>query len=195
MALDQLMHTSPEIVNKSVARAVLSNVVAGLWKWNSPKYQGRLILSALMCDVSLKDHPQLVGKKLSEYSTTEKRQYEQHPIESHKILSQIPHIPEEIPTVAMQHHENSAGLGFPKKTVRNNLHSFSVIVHCIDEFIETLQALKDPRDVKTALDILVKNQGKMINLQVVKSLYLIFNLPVPREFAGLMLPHQTSRLN
>lgn len=193
--LDQLMHTSPSIVEKSAARAMLSTMVTGLWKWNSPKYQSRLILSALMCDISLKDYPQLVSKKLYEYSSHEKMQYEQHPIESFKILSQIPGIPDEIPTVAIQHHENSAGLGFPQKIARNNLHSYSVIVHCIDEFIETLQSLKDPTDIKLALDMLVKNQGKMINLQVVKSLYLVFNLPIPKEISGLMLPHQTSRLN
>lgn len=193
--LDQLMHASPSLVEKSAVRAMLSTMVTGLWKWNSPKYQSRLILSALMCDISLKNYPQLVGKKLYEYSSSEKIQYEQHPIESYRILSQIADIPEEIPTVAMQHHENSAGLGFPQKTLRNQLHSYSVIVHCIDEFIETLQTLKDPGDIKGALDLLVKNQGKMINLQVVKSLYLVFNLPMPREISGLLLPHETSRLN
>jgi response regulator RpfG family c-di-GMP phosphodiesterase len=193
--LDQLLNTSPSVVERSSARAILSTMVTGLWKWTSPKHQSRLILSALMCDISLKDHPDLLAKKLYEYSTLEKHQYEQHPVESYKILSQIPDLPEEIPTVAIQHHENSAGLGFPQRIPRNKLHSYSVIVHCIDEFLETLVSSKNPEDIKSALDTLVKNQGKMINLQVVKSLYLIFNKPMPREIEALLLPQQTSRLN
>ena len=193
--LDQLLTASPDVVEKSAARAMLSSMVTGLWKWNSPKYQSRLILAALMCDISLKDHPELVRKKLYEFSTNEKQQYEQHPIESYKILTQIPNMPEEIATVAMQHHENSSGLGFPQKTTRNKLHSYSVIVHCIDEFIEAIYNQADPSNIKKALDSLLANQGKMLNLQVIKSLYLVFGLDVPKEIQGLLLPHQTARLN
>ena len=195
LVLNQLHSTSPSIVEKSAVRAMLSSMVTGVWKWNSPKYQSRLILSALMCDVSLKNYPELLQKKLYEYTPNERQQYEQHPIESYKILSQIPDMPDEISTVAIQHHENSAGLGFPQKTLRNKLHSYSVIVHCIDEFIETCYNLPDPSNVGAALDMLYKNQGKLINLQVIKTLYIVFGLKLPKELEGHMLPHQTSRLN
>lgn len=195
LVLNQLHTTSPSIVEKSAVRAMLSSMVTGVWRWNSPKYQSRLILSALMCDVSLKNYPDLLQKKLYEYSANERQQYEQHPIESYKILSQIPDMPDEISTVAIQHHENSAGLGFPQKTLRNKLHSYSVIIHCIDEFIETCYNLPDPTNVGAALDMLYKNQGKLINLQVIKTLYMVFGLKLPKELEGHLLPHQTSRLN
>ena len=195
LVLNQLLTASPNIIEKSSLRAMLSSMVTSAWKWNSPRFQSRLILSALMCDISLKNHPELLQKKLFEYSPSERQQYEQHPIESYKILSQIPDIPDEITMVAMQHHENSAGLGFPQKTSRAKLHSYSVIVHCIDEFIETAYNSKDPSNVALALETLFKNQGKMINLQVIKTLYIVFGLKVPKELEGLLLPNQTSRLN
>lgn len=193
--LNELLKNSMDTVEKGALRAMLCSMVTAQWKWNSSRFQSRIILSALLCDVGLKDSPELMKKQFYEMSADEKTKYEQHPFESYRLLRQVPQIPEEITLVALQHHENSAGLGYPQKLMRNKLHSFSVIVHCINEFIETLYAQKDKKDAQKALDHLFEVQGKMINQQVIKTLYMLFQLPVPKKLEGLLLPHQTSRLN
>ncbi|MGZ3690410.1 MAG: response regulator [Pseudobdellovibrio sp.] len=193
--LNHLLMSAPDIVEKSALRSLLSAMVAGQWKWNSSKIQSRLILSGLMCDVSLKDHPQLLNKRFEEYSVNEKSTYERHPLESYRMLSQIPNIPEEIPLVALQHHESSAGTGFPQRLNRSKLHSYSVVVYCVNEFIEILYASPDPSDVEGALERLSAAKGKLVNEQVIKTLYKIFNLKVPKKLEDVLLPHETSRLN
>ncbi|MBY0452027.1 MAG: response regulator, partial [Bdellovibrionaceae bacterium] len=193
--LNQLLKNSIDTVEKAALRAMLCSMVTTQWKWNSSRFQSRIILSALMCDVGLKDYPELMKKQVFELSSAEKADYEKHPYESYRLLSQISQIPEEITLVALQHHENSAGLGFPQKLMRNKLHSFSVIVHCVNEFIDTLYGQVDKKNVKSALDHLFEAQGKMVNQQVIKTLYILFQLPIPKKLDGLLLPHQTSRLN
>lgn len=193
--LGELLKSSLDLIEKGALRAMLCSMVTAQWKWNSARFQSRVILSALMCDVGLKDYPELIKKQLYEMTPQEKMQYEQHPFESYRLLREIPQIPEEITLVALQHHENSAGLGFPQKLMRNKLHTFSVIVHCVNEFIETLYAQPDKQNTQAALDRLYEVQGKMVNQQVIKTLYMLFQHPVPKKLEGLLLPHQTSRLN
>ncbi len=195
LILNQMLLASPKIVEKSSLRAVLSSMVTGTWKWKSSKIQSRIILSALMCDVGLKNHPELLNKKNYEFTATEQNIYEQHPMESYKILTQIPDMPEEIALVTLQHHENSAGLGFPQKLTRSKLHSYSVIIHCVNEFIETLFNQSDPNQTEKALNHLLSAQGNMLNQQVIKTLYMIFQLKIPKSLENLLLPDQTSRLN
>ncbi len=191
----QLLKSSPDLVEKSATRAMLSSMVASHWKWRSAKLQSRIVISALLCDIGLKDHPHLLKKNIFEYTSEERKTYEQHPIEGYRILREIANIPEEITSVALQHHENSAGLGFPQKLMRVNLHSYSVIIHCIDEFISCLYTQKDKNDYKKALDNLYEVQGKMLSQQVLKTLYILFQIEVPKKLQGLLLPDQTSRLN
>lgn len=193
--MNQLLKGSMDIVERAALSAMLCAMVTSQWKWTSSRFQSRLILSALLCDVGLKDTPSLMKKRLFEMNTDEREKYEQHPFESYRLLREISDIPEEITLVALQHHENSAGLGFPQKLIRNKLHSFSVIVHCVNEFIETLYGQVDKTNAKTALDTLYEVQGKMVNQQVVKTLYMLFQIPVPKKLEGTLLPHQTARLN
>lgn len=193
--MNQLLKGSLDTVERAALRAMLCALVTAQWKWTSSRFQSRIILSALLCDVGLKDFPQLMKKRVSEMSSDEKIQYEQHPYESYRLLREISEIPEEITLVALQHHENSAGLGFPQKLIRNKLHSFSVIVHCVNEFIDTLYGQVDKKNVETALNSLYEIQGKMVNQQVIKTLYMLFQIPVPKKLEGILLPHQTARLN
>lgn len=193
--LNQALRSSLDLVEKSALRAMLSSMVTTQWHWNSSKFQSRIILAALMCDIGLKDFQHLLKKSVYDYTPEEKQQYLSHPFESYRILREISGMPEEIVLVALQHHENSAGLGFPQKLNRNKLHSFSVIIHCVIEFIETLYNQEDKENIENALEHLLEVQGKMINQQVIKTLYILFQLPVPKKLEALLLPNQTARLN
>lgn len=175
-------------------RSVLASTVLSAWKWNSPKIQSRMILASLLCDVGLKDHPELLKKKRFEYSPEEVKLYEQHPFNSYQILSQIDGVPEEVLFVALQHHENAAGFGFPQKLPRSKTHAFSKVVHGVGEFVETLLQQDDPSQVQQALEHMFSIQNKIVSEQVLKTLYMIFNVKVPRQIEGLLLPTETTRI-
>ena len=193
--LGQLIQTSPTIAERGALRAMLCSAIAGMWKWNSAKIQSKIILAALMCDIGLKDNPQIMKKKYLEFTPKEVILYEQHPMKGFQMLSQIRDMPEEILQVALQHHENAAGLGFPQKLQRNKTHAYSKLVHGVDSFIDILYMQKKPTMIQEALDQLFAIQSKIVSEQVIKSLYLLFKANLPKQLNDLMLPSETSRVN
>ena len=190
-----LSMSSPGLVEKSAVRAMICSMVISLWKWSTPKVQSRMIMSSLFCDISLKDYPVLSQKNLIDYTPEEKIIFEKHPMESYKILSQIHEIPEEVLIVALQHHENSAGLGFPQKLNRDKLHPFSKVVRCVDEFVELLYFQpENDRHIQRTLEHMHQVQSKLISNQVLKTLFMIFKVQLPKNLESLMLPDQTNRV-
>lgn len=192
--INYLVVENPDLSQICTLRAIIASTVLAAWKWNSPKIQSRIILSALLSDVGLKDHPNLMQKKRYEYSGEEVKLYEQHPFKSFQILNQIPGMPEEILHVALQHHENAAGLGFPQKLSRNKTHAFSKVIYGVSEFVDTLQQQDDPSDIQKALDHIYSIQTKIVSEQVLKTLYIIFKAKLPKQLEGLLLPTETTRV-
>ncbi|MBY0554039.1 response regulator [bacterium] len=192
--IEYIQNDNPSLADKSALKAIISHSIITLWKWRSPKAQSRVILSALLADIGLKDHKELLNKTKFEYSPDERKAYEQHPVRSFEILRQIEGIPDEILHVALQHHEDSAGFGFPQKLPRSKVHSYSKIIHTVGEFIETVYENEHKSDIKLILDHMYTVLGKSISEQVLKSLYIIFNLAPPKSIEALLLPDETSRL-
>ncbi len=54
--------------------------------------------------------------------------------------------------MALQHHENAAGLGFPQKLPRSKAHAYSKLVRGVGEFLDTLYVHKDPSMIQETLD-------------------------------------------
>ncbi len=185
---------SPHLATKSALIAILTSSIADLWKWNSPRIQSRLVLGSLLCDIGLTKSPQLMNKKRIQYMPEDVIAYEQHPVESHKMLSHIVGIPEEILLIALQHHENISNNGFPNKLPRTKIHSFSKLVQGVNEFVDALLLQPDKSNAQAALNQLSSFQSKMVSEQVIKSLYMIFNLPIPTELESLLLPDMTNRV-
>lgn len=185
---------NPNLAEKSSMLATISSSVADLWKWNSPKIQSRIVLGALLCDIGLKDYPHLHEKKRINFTKEEGIEYEEHPLRSYKMLSDVGDLPEEVLQIALQHHENGMATGYPQKLLKNKVHSFSKLIHGVNEFIETLYQQKDKTDVKTALDQIFNLQRKIVSEQVLKSLYKLFNITIPKELDGLLLPDKIGRL-
>lgn len=192
--LTQMIQASGDLSERCSQTALLGSMVASSWGWTSGKVQSRIILSGLLCDIGLREHPQLITKRRIDYTEDERKLYEQHPFDSFNTLKQIPDIPVEISLVALEHHENAMGLGFPQKLNRTKVHSFSKIIHCIIEFLETLYFQADQKNVQTALDHMHETQSKFISLQVLKTLYKVFNANMPKQLVELPLPNEVMRV-
>ncbi|MBC7420040.1 MAG: response regulator [Bdellovibrio sp.] len=188
------LNGSPHLVQKNYLIAAISSCIAEQWKWNSPRIQSRIVLGGLLCDLGLKDSKQLINKKRIQYTPEDLKEYENHPQQSFKILSAIRQIPDEVLQIALQHHENVNGQGFPNKLPRTKIHSFSKLIQGVNEFVEVLLMQTDQTDAKQALLQIFSFQRKLISEQVLKSLYILFNQPVPKELEGLLLPDQTNRV-
>lgn len=192
--LTQMIQASSDLSERSSQTALLSSMVATAWGWTSGKVQSRIILSALMCDIGLRDCAHLITKKRIDFTAAERQMYEQHPFNSFNSLKQIADIPTEISLVALEHHENALGMGFPQKLNRTKVHAYSKIVHCVTEFLETLYFQANQNDIQAALDQMYTTQAKFISLQVLKTLYKVFNAQMPKGLTELPLPNETLRV-
>ena len=61
-------------------------------------------------------------------------------------------------------------------------------------FIEAIFAQEDKTNVKKVLDLIHKIQGKTLSEQVLKSLYIIFGIEVPKTLSALLMPTDTTRV-
>jgi response regulator RpfG family c-di-GMP phosphodiesterase len=189
-----LIKERPDLAEKSSMLATISSAVADLWHWNSPKIQSKIVMGAMLCDIGLKNFLHLQQKERLNYTKEEAIEYEEHPMRSFTMLSEIGGLPDDVLQIALQHHENSMGNGFPQKLEKNKVHSFSKLVHGVNEFIEIFCRQKTAPDVKKALDDVFNLQRKLVSEQVLKSLYIIFKVQVPKELEGLLLPNKVGRL-
>ncbi len=191
---DSYKVSCPIQASKNVLVAVLSTSIADLWRWTSPQIQSRLVLGSLLCDIGLNVDSPLSAEKASPLTAHHLPIDDKHSERSFEILKQIKDLPEEIGLIALQHHENMSGTGYPSKLDRDKTHSFSKLIHGVSEFVEALSLHPDKADAKDAINHLLKSQKKNVSEQVLKSLYLVFNLPIPLELQNLLLPDKTSRI-
>ncbi|MBC7466983.1 MAG: response regulator [Bdellovibrio sp.] len=180
--------------DKSVIITFLALAVFHQWNWVNPRHLSRIALAALLCDVGLKDLPTIANKSVHDLTHEERKEYEKHPLISYMILSKIKKMPPEILFVASQHHENEAGLGFPHKLTKLKIHPYARIIHALVEFVDNVGNFQSKTSVKECLEVLANFEQKMISMQVLKTLYIIFDIPVPDSLKKLLLPADTTRL-
>lgn len=185
----------PDFADRNAMVAVISSCLAESWHWSSAKTQSRIVLGAMVCDLGLKDNPELLTKKKFEFTREELQIYENHPFKGFQLLSDLGGVPDEVLQITLQHHENGIAAGFPQKLLRQNIHSFAKLIHGVQEFVSVLLHQENKNDVKAAIDHLFLFQRKIVSEQVIKSLYKIFNLDVPKELETLLLPDRSGRLN
>jgi response regulator RpfG family c-di-GMP phosphodiesterase len=191
--LNKIKSENSDLLEKNSLLAILSSAVVQTWGWTSPKIQSRIIVSALLCDIGMKELPHLYHKKRFEFSAEDLKDYESHPMRSCKILESIPGIAEEIIEVARQHHENDAGRGFPLKISKKGLHPFSRVVIVVAEFLEKYGAPGQNTDIEKILSDLLK-QKNFFSPQTIKGLYLVLDVQLPIELAKLEMPDKTTFL-
>lgn len=192
--MNSLKDHNKDASTKSVLVSFLALVVFQHWSWTNPKHLSRISLSALLCDIGLKDMLELAKKDIIDMNSEEKKEYEKHPLQSYLILSKIKGIPSEILYVAAQHHENDVGLGFPHRLAKMKIHPYSRVIHALVEFVDKAERLDSKNSIKECLDTLLGFEQKLISLQILKTLYLVFDLPVPNELRKILLPTDTTRL-
>lgn len=180
--------------SRSILVSFLALAIFHEWGWTSPRHLSRISLSALLCDIGLREMPELTQKDPADMSGAELKEYEKHPLLSYLILSKIKGMPSEILYVASQHHENESGLGFPHKMSKMKIHPYARVIHALIEFVDKVDSLTSKASIKECLDTLLGFEQRLISTQILKTLYMIFEIPIPQEMQKILLPTETSRL-
>lgn len=180
--------------SQAVIVSFLAIAVFHSWKWTHPKHLSKISLAALLCDVGLEGACKGPNRDHGDMTAEELKAYEKHPLQSYMELSKIKAIPEEVLYVVLQHHENDSGLGFPQKISKLKLHSYSRVIHALVQFVEQVDKINCRQSIKECLDLMLSFQRKLISIQVLKTLYILFDIPVPTDIANVLLPTDTTRL-
>lgn len=103
--------------------------------WNSLAAKSRVLLSALLHDIGEKElSEELITKNRVHMNAQERQLYESHTLRGYEILSAVPAVPKEVAQVALQHHENLLGLGFPSGRRKPQIIPLAQLIAVADEF-------------------------------------------------------------
>lgn len=121
----------------SLAVSLYSTLIARHVGWKSPRTLTRLAMAGLMHDIGKKEiDPAILEKTRVELSAEEVRLLESHPTRGAEILRDLSEVPEEVVQVALQHHENCKGLGYPMRLSKGHIIPLARLVAVAEEFCE-----------------------------------------------------------
>ncbi len=191
--LNQLYTENSSISEKNSLIAILAVAIIHTWGWSSAKIQARVIMASMLADIGLRELPDLVYKKRIDFSASDAKNFESHPIRSAKILESINNFSPEVIEIIKQHHENDSGHGFPFQLAKRKLHPLSRVLIVVTEFVEQMSVQKkDDTALKVLTTLLLQKHA--YSEQIIKSLYLALELPLPVHLAKLDLPNKTTFL-
>jgi putative nucleotidyltransferase with HDIG domain len=141
-----LSEQDDQVVRHSMAVSAVSVAIAWQMGWTIDANIQKLALAALLHDVGLKELPKELSEKPRHLMTAQEiKDYENHVMRGVEILSSMPSVPTEVIRVAMEHHENAIGQGYPRHLRDLKMNIFSRIVALADCYCDiTIKSNMNP---------------------------------------------------
>jgi HD-GYP domain-containing protein (c-di-GMP phosphodiesterase class II) len=177
--IDALGLTSDRLTKTSLAGSALAVIVAREMGWTSKESVEKLALAAFLRDVGMKEIPAEVLKKTRmEMNEEERAIWESHAFRGAQLLQTIRDLPPEVIQVALEHHENAIGQGFPRRLRDPKMHSFSKLISLVDFFVDLTMArpLEKTYTAESAMHLIEYGYGSPYNKACVISLKRALNI-------------------
>lgn len=144
--IESMANVSAELVRHCMAVSAVSIMIARSMNWNQGSTNQKLALAALLHDIGLKEFPSdLINKPRHLMTMNEVKNYETHVMRATEILASMPSISSEVVSVALEHHENAIGQGYPRHLRDVRMHPFSKIVALADSFCDlSMKGVNNP---------------------------------------------------
>ncbi len=117
----------------SINVTIFSVIIAHQIKIETKKIVS-LAISSLLHDIGMTKIPSSILGKKEKLTSQEFNVIKLHPIYGYKILAKDSNFPPEIANVALQHHEQFDGQGYPRKLKGDQIDLFSRIVSIADTY-------------------------------------------------------------
>ncbi|MBN1898097.1 MAG: HD domain-containing protein [Spirochaetes bacterium] len=117
----------------SINVAIFSVIIANQIKID-PKLMANLTISAILHDIGMTKIPLKILTKKERLTTEEFNIIKLHPIYGYKMLAKDSSLSADIANVALQHHEQYDGEGYPRKLKGEKIDLFSRIVAIADTY-------------------------------------------------------------
>ncbi len=177
--LAQLQKSSSSMLDFSIAVSLFSVMIAKSMGWTSKTTLEKLALGGMLAEIGLRELPtELIEKPRAEMSYDETVLYETHPFRGMKILQSIGIVPDDICSIACEHHENAIGQGYPRRLRDLRMNPLAKIVALATQFCELAiktSSNKHPKDVFESYQHIVHVMGQPYNKQALLGLRDLIN--------------------
>ncbi len=127
---------SDHVYAHSVGVSIYSVMIAQKMGFASNQAFFKLAMAGLFHDVGKKEiDNELLKKHRSLLNAEEKKIIDSHVLRGQEIMLSIQGIPEDVAQLVYEHHEDTAGLGFPLGKDKKNLHPLSKILQLANIFV------------------------------------------------------------
>lgn len=154
--INMMSALSGELIKHSMMVSAISVIIAKRMKWTLSQNIEKLALGALLHDVGMKELPEEV-LELPRHAMTREQLvlYESHVYRGVDILRSMPSISDDIIAMALEHHENAPGQGYPRRIRDFKMNPFARIVALADCFSELVMTSINNPQPKTAANALL----------------------------------------
>lgn len=168
--IDMVSSLGTNFLKETVLTTTLSIVIAKATGWPEPRVQ-TLALAAMLHDVGLKEIPtEILTKKRVDMSSEERTIWESHCFKGAELIrQQSKTIPLDVISVALEHHENAWGQGFPRKINDVKMNPCSRIValsDCLSDLITGFSSGGETEDLREAVTYIEYGLGAPFNKAV-----------------------------
>jgi putative nucleotidyltransferase with HDIG domain len=184
--LGLLESNSDFVYAHSVAVSFYSVMIARKLQWKSTATYTKLSIGALFHDIGKKEIPRdTLAKPRKNLTVDEILMLESHAARGSEILRQIPNLSNDAVQIALEHHENCVGLGYPRRWKANKIHPLARVVAVANAFCElSLKSPSNPDPITPleAINKMIQLNPEYYDPQVVVALMELFKFPVPDGF-------------
>lgn len=175
--LDVLKLHSDAIYAHSVGVAMYSVMLARRLGHTAPGTFFKLSMAGLFHDIGKKEIDRAILQKPRLQTTVAERALiESHVVRGREILEAIKGVPSDVVQMVFEHHEDNAGLGYPRHLNASQLHPLSRILIVANRFVE--RAIKsgdaDPLPGPQAVKYLMTYEADRLDGKVMRALASLF---------------------
>lgn len=192
--LDALNSNSDHLYTHSVGVSLYSSLIAEEIGWTGTLTKFKISMGALLHDIGKKELDNLLLETpRRDFNRLQVKAYESHASRGRDILDQIQSIPSDIAIIALQHHENCLGRGYPAGLTKDQIHPLAKLISVANRFCELV--LKGPgwspitpvEAITKMLDLNADEYDSTFLLGLMK----LFNHPQTANFSKKINPGNT----
>lgn len=170
--LENFKKHSERLYTHSLGVALISLLICKEIEIESPINLYKVSMAAFFHDIGQKEIPKKILDKSRFLLTKEEQEiYQGHPQMGAEMLMNIDGVPNDLPEIVMQHHENWDGTGFPTGLSKQKIHPFSRIIRIADEFCNLE---KSTAESSSEVMKFLKDNEKIFEPKVLKALQKIY---------------------
>lgn len=121
------------LYNQVVYATLFGLMIGMLLEYSRPKMI-ELAISGLLADIGMAKIPSIISEKNSTLTDEEFKVIKKHPLFGYQILTKVLKLKNALGLVALQHHENFDGTGYPQRIQKKEIDEFARVFTIADNF-------------------------------------------------------------